>query len=364
VTEQDAVTIALQHKMTSLGLNVKPSEAPTPGPIITAYRFTPLGATKVAHIEALSEDFAVTLGVEDVFVKRMPGETSVGIFVPNKERKYVFWRDICININDVTPIPLLLGIDYLGHRQIVDLALLPHLLIAGSTGSGKSTLLSSLIATLILARPEVRFYMSDTKGVEFNHFADTPQLLAPIATTVSRTIEILDQAITEMERRLKLYAEHGHRNILEYNSTNTSTLRRLPYIVIIIDEVADLLGDTTRIEQDEGRSITLGKISSGKLSKLAQKARATGIHVIASTQRPSVRLMEGDIKANFPARITFRLPSEPDSRTVLGQGGAEHLLSRGDMLFLNPNRPGLHRIHAPMASISDIQAAVAYAERR
>lgn len=368
MTEQQAVVIALQHKITTLGLVAKFVEPVAVGPIVSVYKFLPQGSTRVSHIEALSEDFAVTLGVEDVFVKRMPGESAVGIFVPNRERKYVYWRDIC-TVRDIDlQIPMLLGIDINGKTITEDLTLMPHLLIAGSTGSGKSTLLSSLISTLILNRPRTLFILSDTKGVEFNHFSRAKQLLAPIATSVETTVERLDWLIDEMERRLKVYAERGHRNILEYNSVFSSELqaaRRLPYIVIVIDELADLLDDRRKTqENDEERSSTLGKDASRKLAKLAQKARATGIHIIASTQRPSVKLLEGDIKANFSARITFRLPSEADSRTILGQGGAEHLLSRGDMLFVNPNRPGLQRIHSPMASIADITAAVEFTSRR
>jgi S-DNA-T family DNA segregation ATPase FtsK/SpoIIIE len=362
MTEQQAVATVLQHKMTTLGLCAKHVESVV-GPIVTVYKFLPLGSTRVSNIEGLSQDFAVALSVEDVFVKRMPGEAAVGIFVPNRERKNVLWRDICSVPSD-TYIPLILGIDVNGRRVVEDLTTLPHLLIAGSTGSGKSTLLGSLIASFLVNRRDVYFVLSDTKGVEFNHFARARQLYCPISTTVEGTITRFEMLVDEMERRLRLYADSKHRNILEYNKAFEGTSRRLPYIVVVIDELYDLLTDGRKVqENDEERSTTLGKDASGKLAKLAQKARATGIHIIASTQRPSVKLLEGDIKANFPARITFRLPSEADSRTVLGTGGAEHLLNRGDMLFVNPNKPGLQRIHAPMASLTDISAAVEFAAR-
>jgi S-DNA-T family DNA segregation ATPase FtsK/SpoIIIE len=362
MTEEQAVVVVLQHKMTTLGLCAKHVES-VAGPIVSVHKFLPLGATRVSQIEGLAQDFAVALSVEDVFVKRMPGEAAVGIFVPNRERKSVLWRDMCSTTND-TPVPLVLGIDVNGRRIVEDLTTLPHLLIAGSTGSGKSTLLGSLIASILVNRKDVYFVLSDTKGVEFNHFSSAKQLYCPISTTVEGTVLRFDMLVEEMERRLRLYANNGHRNILEHNQAYEGTARRLPYIVVVIDELYDLLTDGRKVqENDEERSTTLGKDASGKLAKLAQKARATGIHIIASTQRPSVKLLEGDIKANFPARITFRLPSEADSRTVLGTGGAEHLLSRGDMLFVNPNRPGLQRIHAPLASIVDIEAAVKYASR-
>jgi DNA segregation ATPase FtsK/SpoIIIE, S-DNA-T family len=358
---QTATVMALQHKMSLLGLSVTHVGPISSGPVVSVYRFQPRGSTKVSHIEALSQDFAVTLGVEDVFVKRMPGETSVGIFVPNTERQYVQWRDICTIKDDKLAVPLVLGIDFLGRTSVVDLAQLPHLLMAGSTGAGKSTLLSSLITTLILNRPELKLVLVDLKGVEFNHFDKAPQLHWPITTTCAKATERLEQLITEMERRLKLYAQTNTRNIYEYNATKTLAAHRLPFFCVIIDELADLLTDDTWVEQDEGRGTTLGKTASRKLAELARKARASGIHIIAATQRPSVKLLEGDIKANFPARIAFRLPSEADSRTVLSQGGAEHLLSRGDMLFIDPNRPGLSRIHAPLASVQDILAAMEFA---
>jgi DNA segregation ATPase FtsK/SpoIIIE, S-DNA-T family len=362
--DQNAVISTLTLKMTQLGLVVKPVNEVTVGPVVSVYRFIPQGATKISNIEALSQDFALTLGVEDTVVKRVPGEVAVSIFVPNKERKYVMWRDICqVGTNGQRPlIPLLLGIDHLGHKIIEDLTLFPHLLIAGSTGGGKSTWLGSVIATIIYnySPQEIKLVLSDTKGVEFNHFEGAPHLLLPTATTVQQTQNRFDVLLDMMEKRLRDFGKQGHRNILEYN--NAHQQNRLPYICLLIDELADLLGDKRKPE--DGRGPSSGEVSRGKISRLAAKARATGIHIIAATQRPSVKLIEGDIKANFLGRLTFRLPSEADSRTVLGCSGAEHLLSRGDMLFINPNRPGIYRIHAPIASIEDITACVEFATRR
>jgi S-DNA-T family DNA segregation ATPase FtsK/SpoIIIE len=180
-----------------------------------------------------------------------------------------------------------------------------------------------------------------------------------------------------MDDRLAKFSKGGHRNILEYNSTVGSTPRlKIPYILVVVDELADILLDSRKepkakkdefgglSEGDPNKGSTIGKTASRKLAKLAQKARASGIHILASTQRPSVKLLEGDIKSNFPARLSFRLPSEADSRTILGFGGAEHLLSRGDMLFVNPNKPGIARIHAPLSTIDDIKAAIEFASRR
>jgi DNA segregation ATPase FtsK/SpoIIIE, S-DNA-T family len=361
MTEQQATILALQSKIAALGLSARFVAPVSVGPIVSVYKFLPLGSTRVSNIEALSQDFAVTLSVEDVFVKRMPGEAAVGIFVPNQVRSYVQWRDICIVKQQSIPLPLTLGIDINGKPVVEDLSLLPHLLIAGSTGSGKSTLLGSLIASLMVNRPRVQFVMSDTKGVEFNHFDKAKQLLTRTATSVETTVERFDWLIDEMERRLKRYGNLGHRNIIEYNNTRPTAQTQDPYICLVIDELADILGDRTKLEDDSDSH--LGKAAERKLGQIAQKARATGIHIIASTQRPSVKLIEGNVKANFPARLTFRLPSEADSRTVLGVGGAEHLISRGDMLFVSPIRPGIQRIHAPIASLEDIQAAVEFSMR-
>jgi DNA segregation ATPase FtsK/SpoIIIE, S-DNA-T family len=368
--EQRAVVIVLQHKLTQLGLSATFVEPISVGPIVSVYRFQPQGSTKVSHLESLSQDFAVTLGAEDVMVKRMPGESAVGIFVPNKIRQWVKWYNHCTLDSARFKIPLILGIDYLGKLVVEDLATMPHLLIAGSTGGGKSTLLNSIIGGIILNynKEDIEFVLSDTKGVEFTQFERADNLRSLIATSVAMTIERFDELTAELERRLKTFGQTNTRNILEYNAVRQGSKARLPYVLVVIDELADLLSDRRRVpdpnDPEGNRTVTLGSLTSRKLAYLAQKARATGIHVIAATQRPSVKLLEGDIKANFPARLAFRLPSEADSRTVLGCGGAEHLLSRGDMLFINPNRPGLQRIHAPLSTLQDIKGAIEFAAQR
>jgi len=370
--EQRAISIVIAHKLASLNLNATFVEPVSVGPIVSVYRFLPHSTTKVSHIESLSQDFALALGVEDVLVKRMPGEVAVGIFVPNRERKYVQWRDVChiptidslLGGKRLWQVPLILGVDHLGKIVAEDLTLFPHLLIAGSTGGGKSTLLNSLIATLIYNLPpdEVQFVLVDLKQVEFNHFVGAKHLLFEPAHNVYQALERMQWCIEEMEGRLKKFAKIGARNILEFNGTHQDG--RLAYIVIVFDELASLLLDSRKEDEEEKRGPSLGRIAQAKLSQLAEKARATGIHIIAATQRSSVKVVEGNIKANFPARLTFRLPSQADSMTILGTSGAEHLLSRGDMLFVNPNRAGIQRIHAPLASIEDIRAAVEYSTRR
>jgi DNA segregation ATPase FtsK/SpoIIIE, S-DNA-T family len=371
--EQQATVIAIAHKLSQLGLTATFVDPISVGPIVSVYRFHPTGSTKVSHLEALSQDFAVALGAEDIMVKRMPGESAVGIFVPNRQRQWVKWLDHCTVDTSKYKLPLLLGIDYLGKPIIADLVTLPHLLIAGSTGGGKSTLLNSLITSLILNyKPsDVELVLCDIKeGVEFTKFQHTPHLRSNIATSIDLAHIRLDELIDEMTRRLKTFARTSTDNISEYNSTRQGSAARLPYIALIIDEVADMLSDRRKIEEDEPspdgkpRYALAGKIASGKLAKLAAKARASGIHIIVATQRPSAKLLEGDIKANFPARLTFRLSSQTDSRVVLDTGGAEHLLKQGDTLFIDPNKPGLQRIHAPYSTKEDIKAAVEFSQRR
>lgn len=360
--EQLEIVAKISLKLTELRYEAEFIPPVSKGPLISVYRFLPSGQTRVSNLEGLATDFAVLLGVEDVFVKRLPGESSVGVFVPNKERTLVKFLD-CINnvwkVRNDLKVPLNLGVDYLGYPTVVDLSELPHLLIAGSTGSGKSTLLSSVIASLCYCvSPErVQLILSDTKNVEFGHFIGAPHLLFEPATSVYQTLERLDYVIDEMEDRLKIIGKSGFRNIHEYNSRDNSTKGPLPFIIIIIDELADLM-------MFKGSKKGESKIAEEKISKIVQKSRAAGIYFIAATQRPSVNVVAGSIKANFPARLTFRLPSEFDSRTVISTSGAEHLLSQGDMLFVSPNKPGLQRLHAPYARIEDIKAAVDAASRK
>lgn len=361
-TQLDTI-VAITTKLHQLGLQAEFQKPVSTGPIVSIFRFMPKGATRVSEIERLADDFAVALGVEDVFVKRMPGDSAVAVCVPNPDRKTVKFID---TINDVwkvrdeQKIPLNFGVDQVGTPIVVDLTELPHLLIAGSTGSGKSTLLASILASDIycLSPERVQFVISDTKQVEFGHFIGAPNLLFEPATSVYQTLERLDWCIEEMEARLKEFGKRGCRNIADFNEVNPKFLTEpKPYIVIIIDELADLIA-----YKGEKRGET--KLAEEKISRLAGKARASGIHIIASTQRPSVNVINGSIKANFPARLSFRLPTDVDSRTVLGCAGAEHLLSRGDCLYISPNAPGLKRLHTPYAEISDIKAAVDAASRR
>jgi S-DNA-T family DNA segregation ATPase FtsK/SpoIIIE len=312
---------------------------------------------------------AVALGVEAVQIKRIPGETTVGIYVPNKDKKPVLFRDSVGHVWDAfntrkMRIPILFGIDHMGEFVVEDLPLLPHLLIAGATGSGKSTLINSILSSLIYSVPssKLKLVLSDVKQVEFTQFTGTPHLLYPISISTKDSLEQMEWLIDEVNTRLTRMAKASCQNILQYNFQQQERLA-MPYVVMVVDELAEILQDQTRdtYEDENGRTKQTkpyGKIAEYRLGLIAQKARATGIHIIAATQRPSVKVVEGNIKANFPARVSFRLPSEADSRTILGTGGAEQLLSQGDMLYLSPNTPAIKRLHAPLAKQEDIKAAI------
>ena len=374
LTDLQLSTLAtLQVKLNSLGVDGEFLPSVSEGPIVTLYKFVPKNATRVSLVERVAPDLAVALGAEAVQVKRLPGEGAVGIYVPNKDKKLVLFRD-CVGAvwdgfhNRQQRIPVLFGIDYMGKLVVEDLPLMPHLLIAGSTNSGKSTFINSILASLIYTVPHdrLKFVLSDVKQVEFTNFVGTPHLLYPIATSIADTLEHMEFLIHEINSRLSRLAKVSCQNIAQYNAAETRA--PLPYIVFVIDELAEILTDKTKEEYvDADGKIKYrkrGELAEYRLALIVQKARATGIHIIAATQRTSVKIVEGNIKANFPARVSFRLPSEADSRTILGQSGAEQLLSQGDMLYISPNTPAIRRLHASLAEVEDIKAAIEVACRR
>lgn len=344
-------------KLMQLGHEVTFCDPITRGPLITTYRFAPKAALKVSQICGLSQDIALALGAEDVVIRRLPGEAVIGISVPNVERTLVHWRNTLERSDAI--LPLNLGVDQHGNLFRADLTTLPHLLIAGSTGSGKSTLLNSMLASLCYWRSadEVKLVLSDTKQVEFSIFDPMPHLLYPRATTKYQTWEYMDTLIQETEKRLETIAKTGFKNISEYNRKflHSNPKYTLPYIILVIDELYDILGGEARGES---------KVANAKLQTIVGRSRASGIHVIAATQRSSVDVVKGTAKSNFPARISFRLPSEADSRTILGQSGAEHLITCGDMWFLSPSHPALIRLHSAIADQNDIRACLDLSQMR
>ena len=332
-----------------------------PGPVVTTYEFKPEAGIKYSRITGLADDLCLALRAESILIDRIPGKSTVGIEVPNQRRQTIALREVVESpdfVNSPSKLTLALGKDLIGRVRVSDLAQMPHLLIAGSTGTGKSVFLNSLIVSMLYkATPEeLKLVMVDPKRLELGLYEDIPHLLAPVVTDPKVASNVLRNATREMERRLKLLANRGVRNIEQYNRTfakgqslslfenvDDEEHKPLPLIVIIIDELADLMMvDTNNVEES--------------ITRLAQMARAVGIHLILATQRPSVDVITGLIKANFPARISFRVASKVDSRTILDANGSESLLGRGDMLYLPAGSSRLHRIHGPLVTEDEIVA--------
>ena len=332
-----------------------------PGPVVTTYEFKPEAGIKYSRITGLAEDLCLALRAESILIERIPGKSTVGVEVPNLHRQTITLREGIESpefVNSASKLTLAMGKDLIGRNRVTDLALMPHLLIAGATGTGKSVFLNSLIVSMLYkATPdELKLVMVDPKRLELGLYEDIPHLLAPVVTDPKVASNVLRNATREMEKRLKLLAQRGVRNIDQYNKTfkrgeslslfdesEEMEHKPLPYIVIIIDELADLMMvDTSNVE--------------ASITRLAQMARAVGIHLILATQRPSVDVITGLIKANFPARISFRVASKVDSRTILDSNGSESLLGRGDMLYLPAGSSRLHRIHGPLVTEEEIAA--------
>ncbi len=332
------------------------------GPVVTTYEFKPDPGVKYSRVTGLSDDLCLALKAESIRIDRIPGKAFVGIEVPNRERETINIREVIESkkfksSNSLLTIALGKSID--GLNFVTDLATMPHLLIAGSTGAGKSVGVNTLVVSILYkAKPdEVKFIMIDPKRLELGLYADIPHLATPIITDTKRAAISLKWAVSEMERRYKELAGWGVRSIDGYNSEakrrneneqfddNGDPHRVLPYIVIIIDELADLM-------------MASGKEVEESITRLAQMARAVGIHLVLATQRPSVDVITGLIKANFPARISFRVSTKVDSRTIIDANGAEQLLGKGDMLFLPPASSQIVRIHGAFVDEKEINRIV------
>jgi S-DNA-T family DNA segregation ATPase FtsK/SpoIIIE len=334
-----------------------------PGPVVTTFEYKPEAGIKYSRITNLTDDLCLALKAESILIERMAGKSTVGIQVPNREREIIWLRE---NIEaheflgSKSKLTLALGKDINGRIVVADLAGMPHLLIAGSTGAGKSVAINAMIMSILYKSTpdQVRLILVDPKRLELGNYEGVPHLFTPIITEPKLAANALRNAVREMERRLKLLAEKGVRNIDGYNKlfegdgtpslfTEDSEEKPLPYIVIIIDELADLMMlDSGNVEES--------------VTRLAQMARAVGIHLVLATQRPSVDVITGLIKANFPARVSFRVATKVDSRTILDANGAEALLGKGDMLYLPSGSARVHRLHAPFVTEKEIAAVVEF----
>ena len=334
-----------------------------PGPVVTTFEFKPEAGIKYSRITNLCDDLCLALKAESILIERMAGKSTVGIQVPNRQREIIWLRENIESqefMGSKSKMTIAMGKDINGRIVTADLAGMPHLLIAGSTGAGKSVAINAMIMSILYkATPDqVRLILVDPKRLELGNYEGVPHLYTPIITEPKLAANALRNAVREMERRLKLLAAKGVRNIDQYNRLFTdnetpslfaeeSDEKPIPYIVIIIDELADLMMlDSSNVEES--------------ITRLAQMARAVGIHLVLATQRPSVDVITGLIKANFPARVSFRVATKVDSRTILDANGAEALLGKGDMLYLPSGSARVHRLHAPFVTEKEIAAVVEF----
>jgi DNA segregation ATPase FtsK/SpoIIIE, S-DNA-T family len=338
-----------------------------PGPVVTTFEFKPEAGVKYSRITTLTEDLCLGLQAESILIERIPGKPTVGIEVPNTRREVISLRQILESeefIDSHSRLTICLGKDISGRIKVAPLESMPHLLIAGSTGAGKSVMLNSMIMSILYKSTpdEVRMILIDPKRLEMGLYEGIPHLLTPVITDPKKATYALRNAVIEMERRLKLLAGQGVRNIDQFNKKvrtlaseprslfeedeiPADDLKPLPFILIVIDELADLM------------MLERGNVEEA-VARLAQMARAVGMHLVLATQRPSVDVITGLIKANFPSRISFRVATRVDSRTVLDVMGAEHLLGKGDMLFLPPGSSRLTRVHGAFVTEAEINRVV------
>ena len=351
----------LEKKLADYGVQGEVAEI-HPGPVITMYEYKPAPGVKISKVAGLSDDLALALRAPSIrIVAPIPGKAAIGIEIPNNQRDSVYLNEILASqaYKDTTfKLTIALGKDITGSPFVTDLSKMPHLLVAGATGTGKSVSLNAMIISLLFAfSPDtLQFLMIDPKRIELSVYRDIPHLLYPVVTQPAEATKLLRWTVREMERRYALLSDRGVRNIETYNrkilkdskvkprtdTTERETENPLPYIVLVIDELADLMMTSSR-EVEEA------------ITRLAQMARAAGIHLIIATQRPSVDVLTGIIKANFPARISFQVSSKVDSRTILDTIGAEHLLGDGDMLFMPPGVGKITRIHGAYISEEEIK---------
>ena len=340
----------IKNTLESFGIEVAMGEVNV-GPTVTQYTMKPSSGVKLNKITGLDHNLALSLAAKAIRIEApIPGKSAVGIEIPNKKGMIVRMRDLLTDdevVKQKAPLTFLLGRDVSGSAGFADLAKMPHMLIAGQTGSGKSVMINSFLTSLLYrnAPSNLKLILVDPKRVELTPYNNIPHLLTPVIVEPEKCISALKWAVAEMERRYKLFAEVGKRNIIEYNGSKPE--ETMPYIVIVIDELADLM-------------VLAAKDVETLIVRLAQMARATGIHLVLATQRPSVNVITGLIKANIPARIAFSVTSQIDSRTILDSAGAEKLVGRGDMLFVSPDHSKPQRIQGVYMDEKEIHAVTKY----
>ena len=344
----------LQETLETFHVNISGDIERYPGPVITRYEFKPAAGVKINQIVNLADDLALALKAKRIrIVAPIPGKAAVGVEIPNRKSQTVHLRDVLASdeyTKSSPRLPLALGMTISGKPYVVDLARLPHLLIAGATGSGKSVCMNVLVTSLIyrLHPHQIRFILIDPKMLELTVYGGIPHLGRPVVTNPKRAEKVLSDAVAEMEGRYRKLANASVRNIEDYNRKQSSDEKKLPYIVIMVDELADLLMSATSSKTEL------------LITRLAQMARAVGIHLVLATQRPSVDVITGLIKANFPARIAFQVSSKVDSRTIIDANGAEKLLGSGDMLFLHPGQPEATRLHGAYITGDETEKIVSF----
>ena len=339
----------LEQKLTDFQVDGRVTQVHT-GPIVTMYEFEPAPGVKINRVLTLADDLALALKALAVRIAPIPGKAALGIEIPNTARETVSLREVLsseVFRKSKSLLTLSLGKDIFGSTIVADLTRMPHLLVAGSTGSGKSVALNAMVLSILYkASPEqVKMLMIDPKLLELSAYDGIPHLIAPVVTNPKLSAEMLRKMVFEMERRYRIIAERGVRNIESFNA-EAAEGEKLPYIVIFIDEFADLMFTSSSNVEDS-------------IARLAQMARASGIHLVLATQRPSVDVITGVIKANFPARIAFHVTSKIDSRTIIDAQGAEQLIGKGDMLFMVPGK-NILRVHGPLVTEGEVKSVVKF----
>jgi S-DNA-T family DNA segregation ATPase FtsK/SpoIIIE len=318
------------------------------GPVVTEFDFMPMSNSRfrVKTLRNMHEDLAMAIGRDTCSITRVTGGSAVAIMLPNLERKMPSFQDLLpgyLKHRNTMEIPLNMGVDSLGNQIVMDLATMPHLLVAGETGAGKSVFLNTMITSLLWARSpkQLRFMFIDSKSVELSSYKDIPHIDGAVATDIWSALAMLERAEQEMRKRMGVINLHHCKNFRELNA-KLEPEDRLPYVVIVIDEMADL------VLQEKKEFIK-------KMAILSSMARAAGVHVIAATQRPSVDVLSGKVKVNFPSRVAFHVPSSADSKTIINSKGAEQLMGKGDAFAILPGQPGLVRLHMPHCTEVDIK---------